>query len=154
MFIKFFGISTIILCIALLSCKPADITDPIPTMRTLTVTYYASDEFHFGVTGITTAIPMLREEGVKVSDFITVIKTSFSIERQEIGMDGSYIIGVGRDSDGYFMFNDIIEIRENDIVTSSIYEKQNLPCHDPVWQVESLHPIKILVEMKIRVVSE
>ncbi len=52
------------------------------------------------------------------------------------------------------MFNDIIEIQKDGIVTLSTYEKQNLPCYDPVWEVESLHPIKILVEMKIRIVSE
>ncbi len=154
MFTKFFGISIIVLCIVSLSCRPANISDPIPMMRTLTVTYYPSDEFHFGVTGIGTAIPMLREEGVKSNDFVTVVETSFFIERQEVGMNESYIIRVAGDSEGYFMFNDIIEIQENDIVTLSTYEKQNLPCRDPVWEVESLHPIKVLVEMKIRIVSE
>ncbi len=150
MFTKFFGISIIILCIA---CKPANVTDPIPTMRTLTVNYYASDEFHFGVTGVTTAIPMLREKGVRDGDFISIAETSFFIERQEINMDESYIIRVGGDFEKYFMFNDIIEIQKDDIITSSIYKKQNIPCYDPVWVVESLHPIKVTVEMKIYIVS-
>lgn len=154
MFTKFFGISIIVLCAVLLSCKPANITDPIPMMRTLTVTYYPSDEFHFGSTGITTAIPMLREEGVRDGDFINITETSFFIERQEIDMDESYIIRVGGDFDGNFIFNDIIEIQGNEIITSSTYEKQNISCYDPVWLVESLHPIKITVEMKIRIVSE
>ncbi len=151
MFIKFFGISIIVLCITLLSCQPADISDPIPKMRTLNVTYYASDEFHFGSTGIKTAIPMLREEGVRDGDYINIAETSFFIERQEIDMDESYIIRVGGDSNGKFIFSDIIEIQGNEIITSSTYEKQNISCYDPVWVVESIHPIKITVEMKIHI---
>jgi hypothetical protein len=138
---------------ALCGCKPANVTDPIPTMRTLNVTYYASDEFHFGLTGIKTAIPRLREEGVKDGDFISIAETSFFIERQEIDMDEFYIIHVGKDSEGYFMFNDIIETQKDDITTSSIYKRQNIPCYDPIWTVESLHPIKVTVEMKIYIVG-
>ncbi len=93
-----FNTSIIVLFLMLLSCKPMNVTDPISTMRTLTVTYAPSDEFHFGVTGITTAIPMLREEGVRASDFVTVVETSFSIERQEVDMDEPYIIRVAGDS--------------------------------------------------------
>ncbi len=151
MFTKFFGISIIVLCIVLLSCSPQGISDPIPKMRTLNVTYHASDEFYLGLTGIKTAIPMLRAEGVRDGEFINIAETSFFIERQEIDMDESYIIRVGGDSDGKFIFNDIIEIQGNEIITSSTYEKQNISCYDPVWVVESLHPIKITVEMKIHI---
>ncbi len=153
MFSKFFGIPIIVLCIVLLSCQPASISDPIPTMRTLNVTYYASDEFYLGSTGIETAIPMLREEGVREGDFINIGETSFSIERQEIDMDEPYIIRVGGDSNENFIFNDIIEIQGNEIITSFTYEKQNISCRDPVWVVESLHPVKITVEMKIHIFS-
>ncbi len=153
MFTKFFGISIIVLCIALLSCSPQGISDPIPTMRTLNVTYYASDEFYLGSTGIETAIPMLREEGVRDGDFINIAETSFFIERQEIDMNESYIIRVGGGSDENYIFSDIIEIQGNEIITSSTYEKQNISCRDPVWVVESLHPVKITVEMKIHIFS-
>ena len=153
MFSKFFGILVIVLCLALPSCSPADITSPIPVMRTLNVTYYASDEFHFGSTGITTAIPMLREEGVKDGDFISIAETSFFIERQEVDMNESYIIRVGRDSGDNFIFSDIIEIKNDDIITSSTYKRQNISCRDPVWIVESDHPVKISVQMKIHIFS-
>jgi hypothetical protein len=125
----------------------------MPMMRTLNVTYYASDEFHFGSTGIQTAIPMLREKGVKDSDLINIAETSFFIERQGIDMNDAYIIRVGGDSDGNYIFSEIIEIQEDGIITSSTYEKQNISCHDPVWVVESLHPVKITVEMKIYIIS-
>lgn len=153
MFTKFFGISIIITCITLLSCKPANISDPIPTMRTLTLAYYPDEEFHYGPIGITTALPMLKEEGVRDSDFINIAETSFFIERQELNMNESYIIRVGGDSNGNYIFSDIIEIQGNDIITTSTYERQNVSCHDPVWVVESDHPIKIFVQMKIHIFS-
>jgi hypothetical protein len=54
---------------------------------------------------------------------------------------------LGKDSQQNYLFSDTLNVSED--IFTTFNERINVSCSDPVWVVQSEHPIKVYVEMTL-----